>query len=115
MTKRHRYIGLLTIIFCICVILALTTGGKALAGWICAFAGFYLAAVLGFPGSLLWYYSPPARRQRLRQFRISNNLCLHCGYDLRAHKPGDRCPECGTSVDLRSTAKHEYGSPKGDR
>jgi hypothetical protein len=25
-------------------------------------------------------------------------LCPMCSYDLRAHKPGDRCPECGTAV-----------------
>jgi len=24
--------------------------------------------------------------------------CQKCGYDLRAHKPGDRCPECGTII-----------------
>ncbi len=25
-------------------------------------------------------------------------LCVKCGYDLGAHKPGDKCPECGTPV-----------------
>ena len=34
-----------------------------------------------------------ARRQRLAQ-----GLCPACGYDLRAHKAGDRCPECGTII-----------------
>jgi hypothetical protein len=28
----------------------------------------------------------------------SRHVCVKCGYDLRAHKEGDRCPECGTSV-----------------
>jgi|GEM_PF-4177911 len=27
--------------------------------------------------------------------RLLGKCCLKCGYDLRAHKPGDRCPECG--------------------
>ena len=25
-------------------------------------------------------------------------LCPTCSYDLRAHKPGDKCPECGTPI-----------------
>lgn len=25
-------------------------------------------------------------------------LCPTCGYDLRAHAAGERCPECGTAV-----------------
>src|SRR5215213_5463153 len=24
--------------------------------------------------------------------------CTSCGYDLRAHRGGERCPECGTEV-----------------
>jgi hypothetical protein len=27
-----------------------------------------------------------------------DRLCQHCGYDLRAHPPGTKCPECGTPV-----------------
>ena len=25
-------------------------------------------------------------------------LCPICHYDLRAHKPGQKCPECGTEI-----------------
>jgi hypothetical protein len=37
-----------------------------------------------------------------RQVKLENYsgtyLCRQCGYDLRAHKPGDKCPECGTVI-----------------
>ncbi len=36
------------------------------------------------------------RKRRRHRHRLAHGLCLKCGYDLRAHKPGDRCPECGT-------------------
>jgi hypothetical protein len=32
------------------------------------------------------------RRTRRRRA----GLCAECGYDLRAHAKGERCPECGT-------------------
>jgi len=35
--------------------------------------------------------------------RRSHGLCLICGYDLRAHRPGQRCPECGTPIPLDKT------------
>ena len=30
--------------------------------------------------------------------RLLKGLCLKCGYDLRAHTGGDRCPECGSPL-----------------
>ena len=36
------------------------------------------------------------RNEKLR--RLHQRHCRKCNYDLRAHKPGDRCPECGTTV-----------------
>jgi hypothetical protein len=49
-------------------------------------------AVAGF-GALpaCWW----VRRRRLAG-RRRRGLCDRCGYDLRGHTGGDRCPECGT-------------------
>jgi predicted RNA-binding Zn-ribbon protein involved in translation (DUF1610 family) len=33
--------------------------------------------------------------RRRRRYRLKHALCLSCGYDLRAHGAGDKCPECG--------------------
>jgi hypothetical protein len=41
------------------------------------------------------------RRKLRRRYRLKNLLCLNCGFDLRAHKPGDKCPSCGTPVPER--------------
>jgi hypothetical protein len=35
------------------------------------------------------------RRHRILSRRADAGQCLQCGYDLRAQRPGDRCPECG--------------------
>jgi hypothetical protein len=44
----------------------------------------------------------PATLLFSRVARGSKRLCSTCHYDLRAHKPGDKCPECGTPVLLPS-------------
>lgn len=36
--------------------------------------------------------------QFLRKSPQTPNCCPKCRYDLRAHRPGDKCPECGTMV-----------------
>jgi len=41
---------------------------------------------------LLW------RRWARRRFRVKKGLCLKCGFDLRAHQPGQKCPTCGTLI-----------------
>ncbi|MCL2646213.1 MAG: hypothetical protein FWD61_04300 [Phycisphaerales bacterium] len=46
----------------------------------------------------LWFFVARWRKANEQHQRRKNNLCLHCGYDLRAHHPGDKCPECGTRI-----------------
>ncbi|HVS69754.1 MAG TPA: hypothetical protein VHQ47_00695 [Phycisphaerae bacterium] len=36
------------------------------------------------------------------------NRCPTCGYDLRAHTPGQRCPECGSQI---TSVPHTAASP----
>ena len=38
------------------------------------------------------------RRFRSERRKKREGLCRRCGYDLRAHLPGQVCPECGTAV-----------------
>ena len=45
---------------------------------------------------LLAFVSIRRRRKLVRDARLG--LCPTCGYNLRVHKPGDKCPECGTPV-----------------
>jgi hypothetical protein len=47
----------------------------------------------------LLFALPPAMTIRgiLRRRARRPGLCPNCGYDLRAHSAGERCPECGTA------------------
>jgi hypothetical protein len=57
---------------------------------------FLMLVLLILPGA--WVRGLPGRRRR---FRLARGLCTACGYDLRVHKPGDKCPECGTVMTAR--------------
>jgi hypothetical protein len=55
---------------------------------------------LGFVMALLIWASWQQTRPLCPRLRPAarQDVCRQCGYDLRTHKPGDRCPECGTPV-----------------
>ncbi len=36
--------------------------------------------------------------------RVGINCCPTCRYDLRAHHPGEKCPECGTAILVPATS-----------
>jgi hypothetical protein len=49
---------------------------------------------------VLIFVTFPARSliEFLRQRKLQPGLCATCRYDLRAHEPGERCPEYGTVI-----------------
>jgi hypothetical protein len=58
------------------------------------FPNWALMAVLGvIPGAWLLGGARWKRRQRRRL-----GMCETCGFNLRAHKPGEKCPECGAVI-----------------
>ena len=62
-----------------------------------------VAATTAMESSILWkrIWSP-----------ISPSGCQQCGYDLRAHHRGEKCPECGTLIPTKSaTIIAEKGAP----
>jgi len=59
--------------------------------WIPARVIFFTGASLLGVLSALWLV-------RHRPWQTKEGCCRKCGYDLRAHKPGQRCPECGTVI-----------------
>jgi hypothetical protein len=52
---------------------------------------FILPFLLIYP--MLWLHAKIRRRQ------ICPGTCPSCHYDLRAHAPGQKCPECGTVIE----------------
>jgi hypothetical protein len=64
----------------------------------CAYP-YLIGFLLAFPALRLLWASLAAiyRRWKLAQ-RAKEGLCPKCAYDLRAHAPGQCCPECGTPI-----------------
>jgi hypothetical protein len=73
------------------------TYGYHSAFYVSLAAPLLLAACLPTWVALQFLIRANTRRKR------AAGRCLGCGYDLRAHTVGARCPECGTSVPARST------------
>jgi hypothetical protein len=53
---------------------------------------FLTAVFLALPVFVVVRLARAHRRER-------GHRCKQCGYDLRAHSGGDRCPECGTTAE----------------
>ena len=74
--------------------------------WGIRFPTWWLVSIFSIiPGSRLLGFV--IRRQRTAS-RLKMGYCLQCGYDLRAHQPGQKCPECGTLI-LSNPASSEPG------
>jgi hypothetical protein len=58
----------------------------------------YLFGISHWVLALVLLVSPMLWLKRTRRAKRAQRigLCPKCGYDLRAHRGGERCPECGT-------------------
>jgi uncharacterized paraquat-inducible protein A len=63
------------------------------AGWGRVYENFFVSLFLVYACWQAARFIYLARRQHHRQ---TNNLCVQCGYDLRASKT--QCPECGKEL-----------------
>jgi hypothetical protein len=59
-------------------------------------------------GAAAWFLLRNGRRERRR---VRRGLCTRCGYDLRAHRPGQKCPECGTPIPPPKDLKPPQSEP----
>lgn len=80
----------------VCFLAWLTAPNYTIAGWRSNDALFWGTAMVIVSAAVLWQRcSVRAGRRREQAMR---GLCPVCHYDLRAHAPGQRCPECGWSI-----------------
>jgi len=61
----------------------------------------WMVVLIGLTAPTWWLVR---RRKLLRLERLSQGLCVGCGYDLRGSAAGGRCPECGAVAAVPSTA-----------
>jgi|GEM_PF-5519779 len=58
----------------------------------------YLAILCLIGAALLGHRLVHRLLSRRHRRPHNHSRCRKCHYDLRAHRPGDRCPECGTAI-----------------
>jgi hypothetical protein len=59
-------------------------------------------------GAVLWLASGPWRKLRRMRRRLARGCCAECGYDLRAHQAGEKCPECGRVIGEAGAGNSEW-------
>jgi hypothetical protein len=59
---------------------------------------FSLGVANWLPAAPLLFIAFWFRKRSLHARQISRGLCPICNYDLRAHRPNQKCPECGTQI-----------------
>jgi hypothetical protein len=59
---------------------------------------FLIGISAWLPGALFMWLGWKSLRKFLFVRERLIGCCEACGYDLRAHHPGDQCPECGTLI-----------------
>ena len=97
--KTRLSVVLLGVIAALVVIVLFDKGGETFSMWLfCMGAFLFFVAVLFLLGLVVWLVSPQRRRLKQWEYRRMHMLCLCCGYNLRAHRTGGNCPECGTPV-----------------
>lgn len=77
-------------------------------------AGLLISAGVGIALAIpSWIFMKRWRTSYDRYHRWKKNRCMECGYDLRAHRAGAKCPECGTLIGPSSaTIAPEERSPR---
>jgi hypothetical protein len=64
---------------------------------------YLIAILLSFPAARVLLALIRVAWRKWRAARIARmGLCPQCSYDLRAHKAGQRCPECGRMINAQS-------------
>jgi hypothetical protein len=74
---------------------------------------FALVVIVVACGPPIWLWVKDVRQTR-RMRKSNEQRCRKCHYDLRAHKAGERCPECGTEIPTVPSATIS-GKPRSDR
>jgi hypothetical protein len=78
---------------------AICEGTDVVVLWaVASFVSTLGVSVAIFMVSLLLLMFPSNRKQQTAAIRHIQSLCVQCGYDLRSHGLGSKCPECGAIV-----------------
>src|SRR5262249_32279625 len=97
--KKLGLISLATSALVLVFVIMIFQGADILVAWIVgSFICTLLFIVILCIPALFLQFSPSNRKQYLAAMRRAQSQCVQCSYDLRAHKAGDKCPECGTPI-----------------